>query len=167
VLALDIRGTGDLGPGGGSGEYTSSYRLAARAWLLGTSVVAWQTRDILAGLAVLRQQAPKAELTLQARGQTAPAALLAAEFDRPAAIVLQDSLVSYLDLASGDEYQDASLMIMPRVLTVTDLPELMDRAAPARVTLRNPKTPQGEAITKDTLAARMGTAVPRNVEIVE
>jgi pimeloyl-ACP methyl ester carboxylesterase len=167
VLALDIRGTGDLGPGGGSGEYTSSYRLAARAWLLGTSVVAWQTRDILAGLAVLRQQAPKAELTLQARGQTAPAALFAAEFDRPAAIVLQDSLVSYLDLASGDEYQDASLMIMPRVLTVTDLPELMDRAAPARVTLRNPKTPQGEAITKDTLAARMGTAVPRNVEIVE
>jgi hypothetical protein len=53
------------------------------------------------------------------------------------------------------------------VLTVTDLPELMDRAAPARVTLRNPKTPQGEAITKETLAARMGTAVPGNVEIVE
>jgi hypothetical protein len=166
VLALDIRGTGELGPGGGSGEYSSAYRIAARAWLLGTSVVAWQTRDILAGLAALKLQAPNQNVALHARGQTAPAALFAAQFDRPAAIVLQDSLVSYLDLATGDEYQDASLIVMPRVLTVTDLPELMGRAAPARVTLRNPKTPQGAAITKDSLAARMGTSVPSNVEIV-
>jgi hypothetical protein len=167
VLALDIRGTGDLGPSGGSGEYSSTYRIAARAWLLGTSVVAWQTRDILAGLAVLKQQAPNAPVTLQARGQTAPAALFAAQFDRPTAIVLEESLVSYLDLATGDEYRDASLLVVPRVLTVTDLPELMARATPARVTLRSPRTPQGEAITQATLAARMGTAVPANVTIVQ
>jgi hypothetical protein len=167
VLLLDVRGTGDLGPSAGGGEYSSSYRIAARAWLLGTSVVAWQTRDVLAGLTVLRAEAPKAAVTIHARGQTAPAALFAAQFDRPAALVLEESLVSYLDLATGDEYRDASLMVMPRVLTVTDLPELMQRAAPARVTLRNPKTPQGETIGKSSLAARMGTSVPGNVEVVE
>ncbi len=165
VLLLDVRGTGDLGPSAGGGEYSSSYRIAARAWLLGTSVVAWQARDVLAGLAVLRAEAPKAAVTIHARGQTAPAALFAAQFDRPAALVLEESLVSYLDLATGDEYRDASLMVMPRVLTVTDLPELMQRAAPARVTLRNPKTPQGQTITKDTLAVHLGTAVPTNTDV--
>jgi hypothetical protein len=167
VLALDIRGTGDLGPTSTGGEYSSAYRIAARSWLLGTSVVAWQTRDVLAGLAALRQQAPKAtSYGIHARGQTAPAALFAAQFDRPNALVLEDSLVSYLDLATGDEYREASLMVVPRVLTVTDLPELMQRAAPARVTLRNPVTPQGQAVTKAALAQRMGTAVPANVEVV-
>jgi hypothetical protein len=42
----------------------------------------------------------------------------------------------------------------------------MGRAAPARVTLRNPKTPQGQTITKDTLAVHLGTAVPTNAEIL-
>jgi hypothetical protein len=116
---------------------------------------------------VLRQQAPKAATyTIHARGQTAPAALFAAQFDRPSALVLEDSLVSYLDLASGDEYREASLMVIPRVLTVTDLPELIQRAAPARVTLRNPTTPQGQTITRAALAQRMGTAVPANIDVV-
>ncbi len=166
VLALDIRGTGSLGPTSTGGEYSSAYRIAARAWLLGTSVVAWQTRDVLAGLALLRQEAPKAaSYTLHARGQTAPAALFAAQFDRPATLVLEDSVVSYLDLATGDEYRESALMVVPRVLTLTDLPELMGRAAPARVTLRNPMTPQGQPLGKTELAQRMGTAIPANVDI--
>ena len=75
-------------------------------------------------------------------------------------------MVSYLDLATGDEYREAALMAVPRVLNVTDLPELMRRAAPARVTLRNPITPHGRPVGKDALAQRMGTAVPANVEVV-
>jgi hypothetical protein len=166
VLALDIRGTGPLGPTSTGGEYSSAYRIAARSWMLGTSVVAWQTRDVLAGLALLRQEAPKAaSYTLYARGQTAPAALFAAQFDRPAAITLEDSIVSYLDLATGDEYREAALMVIPRVLMVTDLPELMRLAAPARITLRGPITPQGQPVSKAALAERMGSAVPANVEV--
>ena len=57
VLAIDVRGTGDLAPAAGVSGYSGAYQFAARAWLLGTSVVAWQTRDLLHGLAVLRAEA--------------------------------------------------------------------------------------------------------------
>src|SRR5690606_14916623 len=46
VLALDVRGTGALAPLSGESGYAATYQFAARAWLLGTSVVAWQARDI-------------------------------------------------------------------------------------------------------------------------
>jgi hypothetical protein len=166
VLALDVRGTGELGPETGTAGYAPAYQLAARAWLLGTSMVGWQTRDVLAGLAVLRAEAPEAtSREIHARGQTVAAALFAAQFDRPDAVVLEEGLVSYLDLATVDEYEDASLFIVPGVLRVTDLPELMAAMAPSHVTLRNPKAPTGETIAQDSLARHMGVPVPGNVVV--
>lgn len=166
VLALDVRGTGDLGPVTGESGYAATYQLAARAWLLGTSVVAWQVRDVLAGLEVLRAEAPAATTrAVHARGLTTPAALWAAQVDRPDTLVLEDGLVSYLDLAAADRYQDASLMIVPGVLTVTDLPELMARAAPARVVLRNPRRPDGQVVAATALDGLMAGPRPANVEL--
>lgn len=164
VLALDVRGTGALAPLTGESGYAASYQFAARAWLLGTSVVAWQARDILAGLEVLRAEVPDASArTVHARGLTAPGALFAAQVDTPTSLVLVDSLVSYIDLAAADEYRDASLAIVPGVLKVTDLPELMALAAPARVQLVSPRTPDGAVIARERLEGRMGVAVPGNV----
>lgn len=166
VLAVDVRGTGALAPLKGESGYAASYQFAARAWLLGTSVVSWQARDILAGLDVLQAEAPAAtSRTVYARGQTAPAALFAAQVTRPDAIVLDESLVSYIDLVAADRYNDASLMVVPGVLEVTDLPELMAMAAPARVELRQPRTPLGAPVTQAQLAGRMGVAVPPNVMV--
>jgi hypothetical protein len=168
VLRLEVRGTGALGPAAASGGYTATYQFAGRAWLLGTSVPAWQTRDTLAGLAVLRAEAAGAtSRTLHARGATAPAALFAAQFDQLDAVVLEESLVSYLDLATADVYDDASLLVVPGILRVTDLPALMGRIAPARVTLRHPKTPDGQPISRGRLIGHLGVAVPINVEIAE
>lgn len=134
VLALDVRGTGALAPSVGESGYSASYQFAARAWLLGTSVVAWQARDIVAGLDVLRTEAPDATTrVVRARGLTTPAALFAAQVDRPDRLVLVGGLTSYLDLAAADVYEDAALAIVPGILTVTDLPELRSLAAPARV----------------------------------
>lgn len=131
VLALDVRGTGALAPLTGASGYSASYQFAARAWLLGTSVVAWQARDILAGLDVLRAEAPGAATrVVYAHGQTAPAALFAAQVERPSRLVLDGGPSSYLDLAAADTYPDAALTIVPGVLTVTDLPELAARLEP-------------------------------------
>lgn len=164
VLALDVRGTGALAPLVGASGYSPAYQFAARAWLLGTSVVGWQARDVLAGLDVLRGEVPGARTrAVHARGLTVPAALFAAQVDRPDDLVLSDGLVSYLDLAAADVYDDASLAIVPGMLTVTDLPELMALAAPARIVLRTPRTPTGAEIAPEALAARMGVAVPANV----
>ena len=164
VLALDIRGTGDLAPTSGASGYSGAYQFAARAWLLGTSVVAWQVRDVRAGLALLRAEAPSVrQRVLQAAGQTAPAALFAAQDDRPDALVLEDGLVSYLDLATADTHDRATLSVVPGVLRVTDLPELMGRLAPVPVRLVRPRAASGSAITTSTLPAHLGTATPANV----
>jgi len=164
VLTLDVRGTGALAPLKGEGGYSAAYQFAARAWLLGTSVVAWQARDVLAGLALLRAEAPQAtSRTVHARGLTVPAALVAAQVDRPDALVLRDGPASYLDLTAADVYAEASLAIVPGILTVTDLPELMALVAPARVTLATPRTPTGQPIAPQQLAGRMGREMPENV----
>jgi hypothetical protein len=132
VLAVDVRGTGPLGPLTASGGYSPAYQFAARAWLLGTSVVAWQVHDIHASLAVIDSLVPggSAQVTIQARGQTAPAALFAAQHLRPTAVVLERSLLSYADLTAVDTHDELTLSVMPGVLRVTDLPELMARLAP-------------------------------------
>jgi hypothetical protein len=139
VLAIDVRGTGALAPGAGASGYAGDYQFAARAWLLGTSVVAWQGRDILAGLSVLRAETSRAlPLRLHAVGTTTPAALLAAQVDRPAALVLDGGPASYLALAEADTHQGMTLAVVPGILRVTDLPELRARLAPVpvRVTAR-------------------------------
>lgn len=131
VLALDVRGTGALAPGTGTSGYAGDYQFAARAWLLGTSVVAWQARDVLAGMAVLRAAyGTTLPVRLQAAGNTTPAALLAAQIDRPAELLLEGGLDSYLALAEADTHEHVTLAIVPGILRVTDLPELKARLAP-------------------------------------
>jgi hypothetical protein len=170
VLAIDVRGTGDLAPAAGVSGYAGDYQFAARAWLLGTSVVAWQTRDLLHGLAVLRAEAGTQAgrgLSIRAQGQTVPAALLAAQFDRPASLTLENGLASYLDFALADTHAGLTLAVLPGVLQTTDLPELMARLAPVPIRLVHPRTPDGAAITAAALSAQLGTTVPANVTVVQ
>ena len=171
VLALDVRGTGDLAPAGGVSGYTGAYQFAARTWLLGTSVVAWQVQDIRHGLAAIRAEARGALDTsgpaLYAQGQTVPAALFAAQFDKPGSVVLEEGLVSYLDFATADMHEGLTLTVVPGILRTTDLPELMSRIAPVPVRLVNPRTAAGAAITVTTLPAHLGTPVPANVTIAQ
>ncbi len=166
VMALDIRGTGDLAPTTGASGYSGAYQFAARAWLLGTSVPAWQARDILAGLALLRAEAagPSAR-TLRAAGQTAPAALLAAQYDRPDALVLEDGLLSYLDVATADVHDRTTLAVVPGVLRVTDLPELMARLAPIPIRLVRPRGAEGTAVGAAQIDGRLGSTRPANVTV--
>lgn len=167
VLALDIRGTGDLGPLSGESGYSAAYQFAARAWLLGTSVVAWQARDIVVGLAVLRDLVPSAgPPVVQAAGQTAPAALFAAQHVRPARLVLEESIVSYRDVALADVHARITMAVVPGVLRVTDLPELMARLGSTPVALLRPRTADGRPITREILPERLGAPVPANVTVL-
>lgn len=166
VLAMDVRGTGDLAPAAGASGYSAAYQFAARAWLLGTSVVAWQAQDIHAGLALLRAEAPSAaRRVVQASGQTVPAALIAAQHDRPDALILEEGLVSYLDLATADTHDQTTLSVLPGVLRVTDLPELMARLAPTPVRVVRPRGADSAPLTTAQVAARAGRALPANVTV--
>ena len=166
VLSLDIRGTGDLGPTQGASGYSGAYQFAARAWLLGTSVPAWQARDIVAGVALLRTLAPNAAAVhVRAAGQTGPAALFAAQVVRPGELVLEETLVSYFDLATADVHDRATLAVVPGVLRVTDLPELMARIAPVPVRLVRPRAAEGTMLPAAQVGARLGVARPGNLSV--
>jgi hypothetical protein len=166
ALVLDARGVGLFAPTRGEGGYTSDYQLAARAWLLGSSVVAWQTRDLLAGLSWLERELPGADRArlLQVTGDMGPSGIAAAALHRLDAVWAEGGLVSYRDLAETRDYAASARLFVPGVLAVTDLPELMAMARPATVHLVEPRAADGRPIADaDDLRRRMGVAVPENV----
>ena len=168
TLTLNVRGAGVFAPTRRAGGYSSAYQLAGRAWLLGTSVIAWQTRDLLAGLAFLEREVPGAsrERVIHVAGITAPAGLFAAALHPLSAAWVEDGLASYLDLAATRDYVADARLFVPGLLEVTDLPELMGLAAPATVHLVRPAGADGRVLRDEPdLAGRTGGAVPDNVRL--
>lgn len=167
VLALDVRGTGVLGPLTGRSGYAPEYQFAARSWLLGTSVVGWQVQDVRAGLSVLEQLLPSGplEITLMARGQTGPAAVFASRFAPVAELTLVESLVSYREFASADIHEGVTLTVVPGILRVTDLPDVMARLTATRVRLVRSRGADGRALGDADTAALFGGRLPTHVTV--
>ncbi len=167
TLAVDVRGVGALAPTRGESGYTPDYQLAADAWLLGTSVVAWQTQDLIAALTVLEREQPTASRrAIDATGLTGPAALFAAALHPVNEVRAEDGIVSYLDLASTRFYKAPARAFVPGVLEVTDLKDAMTLAAPAAVHLVRPVHADGSVVTDERdLAKVLGGAVPANVRL--
>lgn len=168
TLVVDVRGAGVFAPVRGEGGYPADYQMAARAWLLGTSVVGWQTRDLLAAMAWLDREvpAPGAERVLHVAGSTAPAGLFAAALRPVSAVWVEEGLTSYLDLARTRDYQAPARVFVPGVLEVTDLPEAMAMARPATVHLVRPVGADGRAVEDEVaLRGRLGTGIPGNVRL--
>jgi cephalosporin-C deacetylase-like acetyl esterase len=167
TLAVDVRGAGALAPTRGESGYTPDYQLAADAWLLGTSVVAWQAQDLVAALTVLEREQPSAsQRVLDAVGLTGPAALFAAALHPVTEVRAEDGLVSYLDLASTRFYKAPARAFVPGVLKVADLKDAMALAAPAAVHLVRPVHADGAAVTDERdLAEVLGGPAPANVRL--
>jgi hypothetical protein len=167
ALAVDVRGTGALAPTRAESGYTADYQLAADAWLLGTSVVAWQTQDLVAALGVLEHEQPSAAArAIDATGLTVPAALFAAALHPVNEVRAAGGIVSYLDLATTRDYKSPARIFVPGMLKVTDLPEAMTLAAPAVVHLVGPVRADGTPV-RDEAALReaLGGPVPANVRL--
>jgi dienelactone hydrolase len=169
ALAVDVRGAGALAPTRGESGYTADYQLAADAWLLGTSVVAWQTQDLLAALSVLEREQPAArERVIDAAGLTVPAAIFAAALHPVTAVHADSGIVSYLDLATTRNYKAPARLFVPGVLAVTDLPDAMALAAPAAIRLAHPVRADGTAIQDEAALRRvLGGELPSNVTLVK
>lgn len=168
ALVVDVRGAGGFAPVRGEGGYSADYQRAASAWLLGTSVVGWQTRDLLAALAWLDRElpGPGRERVLHVAGSTAPAGLFAAALRPVSAVWVEEGLVSYLDLATTRHYRAPAAVFVPGVLEVTDLPEAMAMARPATVHLVRPVGADGRAVEDEAaLRRRLGKAIPGNVRL--
>lgn len=167
ALVMDLRGVGALGPSRGRSGYTADYQQAARAWLLGSSVVAWQTEDLIGALRLLEREAPDVSArVLDAAGLTVPAAIFAAALHPVTELRAADGIVSYLDLATTQHYQASARLFVPGILEVADLGDAMKLAAPAKVHLVRPKRGDGGAVEDvRELARLLGGAVPANVRL--
>ena len=179
VLAAQPRGTGETRwPGSSRFASDDDPLLGAEAilthdaWLLGTNVVGWRVRDVLAGLACLRGRPgvnPSRTFVVGLEPAGATPALFAATLDgHVARTALVGPLVSYRSMADTRLGQMPSSLIPWGVLRRFDLPQVMAVAAQHPLLLANVVTASGEPATPSELASLRGDiGVGGGLEIVQ
>jgi len=173
VCAADLRGIGDLTPefGRGAARYARSHNDEENyAWaslVLGRPLLGQRVTDLLALVEALSAYplAAGRQLWLAARGHlTAPALCAAVLEPRIRRLYLAGGLISWRDLAQGENYAAVFGNFVFGLLKQADLPELAELMAPRRLLL---------AGALDGRGRRLGAAAVRqlypwsHVEVVE
>ncbi|WP_137287662.1 alpha/beta hydrolase family protein [Halorussus salinisoli] len=137
VVAFDPRGVGAVRPrevntplmnGGGYGDYHGTeHKLAADALMLGTSLVAQQTADILlAGDYLTKRFEEDVDLAIEGHGTSSYHACLAAVADPSfRTIRLVDPVASFHDRATGREVEIEHRLLVDDVVGSYDFPQLL------------------------------------------
>ncbi len=154
VMAVDLRGVGELGLADSMDGYSPLYRDAMRALLVGTTLAGIQTGDLLAVLnaaqsldvadgAWKRALASNGNrVTVIGKGNSGWIALFAAALDdRIAAVAAEESLLSYMDIMRSPRHYFTSDIVVPGVLKQFDLPDLVATLADRNVLLLNTRSP--------------------------
>lgn len=161
VLVVDPRGAGESYKPAGRTGYRQSYQLASRAILLGRNLVQMQASDLLAASVYLaaRPEAGGKAQALYAKGAAGPAAILAAALDtRFAALAVERSIVSYMDVAAAGVHEGLDQTIVPGILAHADLTDVFPLLGGRRTTLISPVHPNGRPMLAREAQASLGTA---------
>ncbi len=160
VLAPDLVGRGELGPGQLQGDsYIEgvSYNRWFASVLTGRSIVGLRARDLvqLARYLLDRTDIRDGAVTAVAQGSTAPALLHAAAFDdRFGRVALLDPLLSYGALATHEQYDPSLIPVsVAGALTGYDLPDLAASLAPRPLLLARPLDHQSQPADADAVEA--------------
>lgn len=146
VYTVFPRGTSPDGAKIGASGYALDYQTAARAWLLGRNLPALNAADIATAVSHLKQQHPGLPVHVYARGQMAPAALLAGVLDmRIGRVAVDHAWDSWEALLAAPLQQGNELSIVPGVLRHFDLPDLR-RLLGTRLLEVSPVDPTGRPI---------------------
>jgi cephalosporin-C deacetylase-like acetyl esterase len=142
VLAIDCRGLGETAGTVPSIEYgpgTPEYNLSNYGILIGRPVISMWAFDVrcAADLLASRPEADAARISIAGRGRGALAALLAAAYDdRIHSVATEEMLATWV---FNEEFRDIGLAyFIPRILTLTDMPQLIACLAPRPVLVVNP-----------------------------
>jgi hypothetical protein len=139
VLAIDARGYGETAddPAANARKFLNSeFRNAVLAGHIGRPLLGQRAEDILAAVDVLAQRPDidVSQIELVALGAAGPAALHAAVLDsRVAALSIQQSLRSWMDLMSVAQAPDMLAQVVPGALACYDLADLVRAMAPRKV----------------------------------
>jgi cephalosporin-C deacetylase-like acetyl esterase len=159
VLAPDIIGTGEMGPGDFKGDaYIQgfSYNLLYTSTLIGRSIVGIRAGDVVRLTRLLKKNDKTTEVYGVAREEMAPVLLHAAAFDPDIArIALIEPYSSYQSIAMNRFYDPKFVYsIVPGALTAYDLTDLAASLAPRKLLLTgvtdgNGKNTDVESINRD------------------
>ncbi len=144
VIAPDIRGIGELGPGYLKGDayiQDVSYNQWFAGILSAKSIVGLQAEDVarVTHFIFSHLQIPKENLTGMARGSLAPTLLHIAVFEQNfGKIALLDPFTSYRSLVMDKLYDPAYIpATVAGALTAYDLPDLAACLAPSKLLIKN------------------------------
>lgn len=142
VLAPDLVGTGETGPGVFKGDsYIDSctYNTWFAAMLTGRSITGIRAGDVVRLAQVLAQDKDVKEICALAKEEMAPVLLHAAAFDKNITrIALVKPGLSYQSIASTLQYPPEAIQsAVPRALGAYDLPDLAASLAPRYLLITN------------------------------
>jgi hypothetical protein len=138
VLAPDIIGTGELGPGvfkGDSYVDSVSYNLWFASMLVGRSIVGIQVGDLVKLTNLLKTENNIKEIYGVAKKEMSPLLLHAAAFDKDIKkVALLEPYSSYRSIVMNPQYEaDFLHSTVPGAIGVYDLPDLAAFLAPGRL----------------------------------
>ena len=138
VLAPDLIGTGETGPGALKGDAYfdgASHNLWYASILIGRSITGIRSGDLLKLVNLIRKDHKEAEITGFARKEMAPVLLHAAVFtDDINSMILVEPYSSYASIVMNRFYNPQFITgTVPGVLKAYDLPDLAAAFAPRRL----------------------------------
>jgi hypothetical protein len=172
VVAVDVRGIGDLTPEVGRGNasyaipHTSEEAWAWASLMLGSPLVGQRVTDLLAFVDALGSLEParNRRIVLAAAGQLSVPALFAAALEpRIDCTYLSGGLVSYASILEFEDYRHPAANFVPGVLGVADLPDVAALAAPRRVILAGAVDGAGKSVAGESV--RKAYSAASNVEV--
>jgi dienelactone hydrolase len=164
VLAPDIIGIGELGPGVFKGDSYighSSYNLWYFSMLIGRSIVGIQAGDLVRLARLLKTTAGIQAVYGIALGSLSPAMLHAAAFDKAIdRVALIGPYISYGSMVNNNAYDPAFVAsAVPGSIGVYDLPDLAAALAPRRLLVSAPT--DGAGREADSASIREGLGIIR------
>ncbi len=166
VVELNPRGTGPSYGSQGASGYQLDYQLAARAWLLGRSLLEMQTADVLAAISRFRAANPQVRITIHARGRLGPLATVVAALDgRLDRVIVEASLRSWKSMLEAPTQQGWDVSVVPGILRTADLPEIRQLIPPGKFIELAPVHPNGLPIRGSGVRPRgEGWSLARAIE---
>lgn len=165
TLAIDLRGTGETAgtlPGIEYGPGEPDYNLSNYGLFVGRPIAGMRVFDLRCAADFLfsRPKVDGSGCILMGRGRAAFAGVLAAGFDdRIQSVVAEDLLTTWV---FKEEFLGIGLSyLLPRILTVADMPQLLAAISPRPLLVLNPVDGRRQPATADAAASqhRFTTAV--------
>ena len=164
VLAIDVGGIGELGPGDLRGDAynfgvgVGAYNLWFAGMLTGRSIVGRRAAEIPAVVAWARRADPEAEVVLIGAGSMGPVAIHAAAVDTSiAGVATVGGIWSYESLVDRAFYDPTVIHSAPAgVLARYDLPDLLALLGERPALVLEPKDGSVDALTMDPLPRAQG-----------